>query len=308
MLIVPASASMRGACKKLLEEAQSFGTQDTTFHDVLEGVSKSARYRRTIEPSTGRTGGEGAWIWDSDSETPQMPASRASTPNGFQGSLRKELRIGGVDYLFRYYRPEREQSNQLQFLDDHNGAPGHIARAKSRAAHLADAIAPGDAFLSLLLSTAAHHHDEGKRFPKWQQAFGRPKGEPEIAKLHPILRSPATLGGYRHEWESLRRLAHSDFTAPQAIPEGTRGLWRDLVLHLVGVHHGHLRPSIVDSGFTPNAESGKHNPLRLEVAERFIRLQVQIGRWRLAYLEALLKTADAEGSREIPDEEDDDGT
>src|SRR5271165_3470463 len=76
------------------------------------------------------------------------------------------------------------------------------------------------------------------------------------------------------------------------------------VLSPVGVHHGHLRPSIVESGLTPGIESDKQNPLRLEAAERFVRLQRLLGRWRLAYLEALLKTADAEASRFLPEEDD----
>jgi hypothetical protein len=71
------------------------------------------------------------------------------------------------------------------------------------------------------------------------------------------------------------------------------------------VHHGHLRPSITDNGLTPGIETEKHNPLRLEAAKRFARLQCQLGCWRLAYLEALLKTADAEGSRIILQEEHD---
>jgi hypothetical protein len=66
-----------------------------------------------------------------------------------------------------------------------------------------------------------------------------------------------------------------------------------------------FRPSLNESGLTPGIESGKQNPLRLEAAERFIRMQRLLGRWRLAYLEALLKTADAEASRVTPAEEDD---
>jgi len=94
-------------------------------------------------------------------------------------------------------------------------------------------------------------------------------------------------------------------TTPSNIPPEAYSLWRDLFFHLVGVHHGHLRPSIVESGLTPGIESAKQNPLRLEAAERFVRLQRLLGRWRLAYLEALLKTADAEASRFLPEEDDD---
>ncbi len=156
-----------------------------------------------------------------------------------------------------------------------------------------------------LLSSAALQHDEGKRHSHWQRAFGRRKEPHDIAKLVPELERPAPLNGFRHEWESLRKLAGAGTTPPPDIPSDSHALWRDLLLHLVGVHHGHLRPSIADAGLTPGFEVEKQNPLRLEAAERFIRLQRQLGRWRLAYLEALLKTADAEGSRVITEEEPD---
>jgi CRISPR-associated helicase Cas3 len=310
VLILPASALIREPCKKLLEHCeQPIGKdgKDTAISDVFDGVSdpRCARYLRTIEPAVGRTGSDGAWLWNVEGDENKNSASVAKSL-GFQQRLRKELRAGGQAFVFRYFRPANTQGD-LQFLDDHNGAHGHLSRAKEVAARLAEAIAPGDSILRTLLSDAARHHDEGKRYPKWQRAFGRPKDQPEIAKLHPDLKKPAPLGGFRHEWESLRQLSRNSATPPTGLSPEAHALWRDLLLHIVGVHHGHLRPSINDDGLTPNAEAGIHNPLRLEAAERFARLQCQLGPWRLAYLEALLKTADAEGSRDIPDDEDDDG-
>lgn len=303
-LILPASVLMREPCKELLKDCEQPGGRDTSLCDVFDGVSdrQRARYLRTIEPPDGRSGDDDAWLWDSEDHDKTPPP--ATKPDGFRQTLRKELRIGGMAYVFRYYRPH-QNNEQLQYLDDHDGIPGHIARAEDEAICLAEVIAPGDGFLRALISTAAHYHDEGKRFPKWQRAFGRPNGKPEIAKLAPGLEKPAPLRGFRHEWESLRQLEQKGMTPPADIPPKAHALWRDLLLHLVGVHHGHLRPSITDSGLTPNAETGKHNPLRLEAAERFARLQSQLGRWRFAYLEALLKTADAEGSRVVLEDEDD---
>jgi CRISPR-associated endonuclease/helicase Cas3 len=88
------------------------------------------------------------------------------------------------------------------------------------------------------------------------------------------------------------------------VPPEKHALWCELLHHLVGVHHGNLRPSLKDAGLTPGYEVGKQNPLRLQAAERFVRLQKQIGPWRLAYLEALLKTADALASQEEEHDED----
>lgn len=303
-LVLPASVQMSDECKDLLKDCEQIGGKHTPISDVLTGVSdlQRTRHLRTIEPPNGLAGENGAWRWDSKAEE-QIPP-KAAKPEGFKQQLRKELRIDGKEYVFRYYRPHQD-NEQWQYLDDQPGKVGHLTRAKQEAARLAEAIAPGDAFLSTLLTTAAKCHDEGKRLPKWQRAFGRPAGEPELAKLAPGLDKPGALHGYRHEWESLRLLIANSATPPPEIPPEAHALWRDLLLHLVGVHHGHLRPSITDDGLTPTTEADKQNPLRLETAERYTRLQNQLGRWRLAYLEALLKSADAEGSRIIPEDEDD---
>jgi CRISPR-associated helicase Cas3 len=300
-LILPANYAMRSkAFDAFMNECQQSGELDIAISDVLDGVSKSARYLRTIEPKTGRTGRDGAWLWSFAAEKNDTAVPTAKL-GGFKRSLLKKLCIGGTEYTFRYHRPAQSNAG-LQFLD---GSDGHLARAEVVAIRLAEAIAPGDAFLRTLLSTAALCHDEGKRNSKWQVAFGWRKGQQALAKLHPDLEKPAPLHGFRHEWESLRKLVGVGDSLPPEIPSETHALWRYLLLHLVGVHHGHLRPSIADNGLTPGIETEKHNPLRLEAAERFIRLQRQLGRWRLAYLEALLKTADAEGSRIILEEEPD---
>jgi CRISPR-associated endonuclease/helicase Cas3 len=306
-LILPASVVMRKPCKKLLEDCQETSDRDTALCDVLDGVSESARYRREIEPATGRTGSDRAFLWDFPVEESEasVPAAARCERKKWKLSLTKVLEIGNSDHEFRYFRPRKDEGLEDQYLDDYNGKCGHLSRAEAESVRLAEAVAPRDVFLKTLLSVAACQHDEGKRHPKWQHAFGRQGNQPEIAKLVPGLERPAPLHGFRHEWESLRRLADTGVTAPSDISQAAHSLWRDLFFHLVGVHHGHLRPSLNESGLTPGIESGKQNPLRLEAAERFIRMQRLLGRWRLAYLEALLKTADAEASRVTPAEEDD---
>lgn len=304
-LILPASVAFGSkAAEALLKDIQQDEASNTAISDVLDGVSKSARYRRTIEPTSGRTGCDGAWLWNFAAEKNAATFPPANLEGFKKRLLRKKLRISGTEYTFRYFRPELSKGG-LQFLDDHDDEPGHLTRAEAEARRLAETIAPGDAFVRTLLFAAAHHHDEGKRISKWQVAFGWRNGLQTLAKLHPDLERPAPLHGFRHEWESLRKLVGLGTTPPPGIPPESQALWLDLLLHLVGVHHGHLRPSIADNGLTPDIETEKHNPLRLEAAERFARLQRQLGRWRLAYLEALLKTADAEGSRTNLEEEPD---
>ena len=96
------------------------------------------------------------------------------------------------------------------------------------------------------------------------------------------------LGGYRHEFGSL-------VEADRAIPTDAPN--RDLVLHLIAAHHGWARPGFPDSRqWDPDAPAALNRKLAVEAASRFARLQAEYGPWRLAWLEALLKAADAHAS------------
>lgn len=308
-IVLPAAAGAEEACKGLFESSE---ITDTTFCDVLDGVSAAARYRREVEGSPRnvielrgieRDGViDGSFLWanpDAKIAKPvaKIPLRAERREDWSKRPLRKELRIGDGAYIFRYFRPA-PRPGFLQYLDDGENGLGHLSRAEREAESLASALSPESEFLKTLLVTAARQHDEGKREKRWQRAMGRLEGEPELAKLHPDFEKNAPLRGFRHEWESLRRLVNADAQAPDTIAPAERELWRDLLLHLVSVHHGNLRPSLENNGLSPESEVSKQNPLRLAAAERFVRLQRQLGPWRLAYLEALLKTADAVSSKE----------
>jgi CRISPR-associated endonuclease/helicase Cas3 len=68
---------------------------------------------------------------------------------------------------------------------------------------------------------------------------------------------------------------------------------KDLVLHLIAVHHGRARPHFsVDEAFDPERPLSDVEALAVETPRRFARLQRKYGRWGLAYLESLLRAAD----------------
>jgi CRISPR-associated helicase Cas3 len=310
-LVLPASVILETSCKKLLEDCQG---DNTALCDVLDGVSKDARYRREMkEKQRGKVElhrcKDGAFLWDEaaqndDERVAHIPCIiETGHENKWGRRLTKEFRIHGGTYVFRYFKQHREQT-ELQYLDDIDGKSGHITLAQRKADWLGAVAVPDNEFLKTLLCAAALHHDEGKRHKKWQSAFGWEEGQPELAKLSSELERPHPLHGFRHEWESLRRLNQTDVVPPAVLPPEQHALWRELLHHLVGVHHGHLRPSLENASLTPDCEPGKQNLLRLQAAERFARLQRQIGPWRLAYLEALLKTADALASQEEEHDED----
>ena len=138
------------------------------------------------------------------------------------------------------------------------------------------------------LETAGRWHDRGKARRVWQRAAGAPTDGPPLAKSTKGRLRPELFGGYRHEFGSL-------VEAEREIPADAPN--RDLVLHLIAAHHGWARPGFPNPRqWDPDAPTTSNRKLAIETARRFARLQAEHGPWRLAWLEALLKAADAYAS------------
>ncbi|NDY96973.1 type I-U CRISPR-associated helicase/endonuclease Cas3 [Wenzhouxiangella limi] len=171
-------------------------------------------------------------------------------------------------------------ARSVQGLDEHNERVGQAARRLGKALGL-------DTQIIEALGTAAGLHDEGKARKVWQRAAGNTT-ERSIAKSRRGRFRPALLGGFRHEFGSLA-------TADRQLPiDPSDNSVRDLTLHLIAAHHGHARP-----GFPNQRQWDRELPddqcrqLAIDTEERFIRLQEHYGPWVLAWLESLLKAADA---------------
>jgi len=163
--------------------------------------------------------------------------------------------------------------------------------------HLKDAGTVAEAMVKRLcpnqaeakaIHLAALTHDSGKQDLRWQRAIGNPEGSPPLAKSTAAGFNWRALDGYRHEYGSLGLLlADTPAWGSEEI--------RDLVLHLIGTHHGRARPH-----FDAEAIAGEGSAAALmqpgEVARRFARLQDRYGPWGLAWLEAILMAADGESS------------
>lgn len=148
---------------------------------------------------------------------------------------------------------------------------------------------------------AAKLHDEGKRAERWQNAFHTPRNGRPYAKTG-SRRPPNTtiLGKYRHEFGSLAHVArNNEFGA-------LREDLKDVVLHLVAAHHGRARPVIGTEGCDDGPPSLLEARAR-DVALRFARLQKRFGPWGLAWLEAILRAADQQASRDLDGENSSDG-
>lgn len=171
---------------------------------------------------------------------------------------------------------------RAQFLEQHQEWTACKARELVNALGLAGDI--GDAIV-----LAARLHDEGKKADIWQRAFGA-KADGIYAKTTgPFLRN--ALGGYRHEFGSLEHVKRNNQFG--ALSEDLQ----DLVEHLVAAHHGRARPVIETDGCEgpPSVLEAR----ACDVALRFARLQKRFGPWGLAWLEAILRAADQQASRDL---------
>lgn len=169
-----------------------------------------------------------------------------------------------------------------QLLDEHE------EWAEKRARSLGEALGLDGALIEVL-ALAARLHDEGKRADRWQRAFHAPQDGLYAKTEGPI--DYRLLDGYRHELGSLLRIENDERI--RKLPADHR----DLVLHLIAAHHGFARPVIGAGAYEdapPSATEGKLS----EIALRFARLQDCWGPWGLAWLEALLRAADQQASRD----------
>jgi CRISPR-associated endonuclease/helicase Cas3 len=145
------------------------------------------------------------------------------------------------------------------------------------------------------LGIAGKKHDEGKNRDWWQAAIGNtndgsPAWKPLAKSTHNSF-DHSLNQGYRHEFGSLVE-ANTD-EALNAHPH------RDLILHLIAAHHGYARPHFPARAFDRNLPRALAQKLMEEAMQRFSRLQRQYGWWQLAYLEAIVKAADALASRDF---------
>jgi CRISPR-associated endonuclease/helicase Cas3 len=149
------------------------------------------------------------------------------------------------------------------------------------------------------LAFAAEAHDLGKDRAVWQRSIRNDKYPKRVLAKSGQRRPPRDLSSYRHEFGSvLDVLSLADTGGPLA-EKWVRlsELEQDLALHFIASHHGRARPHFPpDEAFDPERSSSQAAEAAREVPLRFARLQRKYGRWGLAYLESILRAADAAAS------------
>ncbi|WP_428937279.1 type I-G CRISPR-associated helicase/endonuclease Cas3g [Fontivita pretiosa] len=174
----------------------------------------------------------------------------------------------------------------------------HLNCVSTHAEHIGRALGlPNPLREALVL--AARWHDRGKDRPVWQRYANNTNGSEPLAKSEKYGHW-RELGGYRHEFGSLLEAA--------ADPDINGHPERDLTLHLIAAHHGWGRPHFEQRAFdnegpTDPATGQRRRPTTrqnetaaVEAIQGFGRLQHRFGRWGLAWLESLLRCADAMAS------------
>ena len=175
------------------------------------------------------------------------------------------------------------RGTSTQTVDAHCAGVGAAARRIGEALGLSPELVDA-------LAAAGAWHDRGKTRTVWQRAAGAPAHGAALAKSPSGRFQPHWLGGYRHEFGSL---ADAERGLPPEIPH------RDLILHLVAAHHGWARPGFPRrEHWDPDDAAASNETRAVRAAERFARVQAEHGPWRLAWLEALVKAADARVSNE----------
>lgn len=168
-----------------------------------------------------------------------------------------------------------------QSLSAHLDLVGDTAQALAK-----ECAPPGSlmATLSRVFHAAGRGHDTGKGRTCWQRAIGNGDASNPLAKSGHDRFNPHMNGGYRHEFGSLL-----DATRELACDHPNR----DLILHLIAGHHGNARPHFKEQGYDRETAIKTCQEAALDNMRRFGHLQARYGWWGLAYLEALLKAADA---------------
>ncbi len=210
-------------------------------------------------------------------------------------------------YTLRREKPE--YGSQKQTLKQHVGA------VRTAIDHILSRLSlpkEGEQAITRAAQLAADYHDHGKNRGRWERLVGgktTPPGQDWLE--HTLGKSDGEMKrdprGYRHEFGSLREFTDA-FKAGKLLDEDGTPISQDvfdLAMHLIATHHGRGRPHFPKGGFDPDCEA-QSDEIHTDVIRRFARLQRKYGWWYLAWLENLLRFADALASTQHDDENQDD--
>ncbi|MDT4896440.1 MAG: CRISPR-associated endonuclease/helicase Cas3 [Acidobacteriota bacterium] len=268
--------------EKISDESYSFENPYKDFNDAVKNIAgedKRCIKQIKFKPSS-----------ETEEEEEEKPKERRlayfirrKSPEGYlPNEAESDDETEGETASVGYEKGKSGKGGEVR-LEKHNSDVRHFAQILAEKLHLSAEFAEA-------LGIAGAWHDKGKNRQCWQMAVGNDLNlNPPIAKSKQTWFNHKLNNYYRHEFGSL--------VEADADAELKQHPARDLILHLIATHHGYARPHFPERAFD------KDNPIALnrDIAEaamkRFAQLQIKFGWWQLAYLEAILKAADALASR-----------
>jgi CRISPR-associated endonuclease/helicase Cas3 len=266
--------------------------------DAPDVADERGRYRELV---TTHENGEKTETAVGSGAKPESPGSHIRYAVELESDDDKRLTL--VSYTPRGEKPEFGTA-KVEAL------ASHVGKVRGAMNRISDRLKlPISGEVKQAAQLAADFHDHGKNRERWQRTVGgiaTPSGEKW---------SDQTLGksggemkrdprAYRHEFGSLRELTDA-FNAGELFDEAGQPIDEDvfdLAMHLISAHHGRGRPHFPRGGFDPDCET-RSNEIHSDSIRRFARLQRKYGWWHLAWLENLLRCADALASALVYDDE-----
>lgn len=282
-VVLPVEA---GGLKGGMLDGNEPAPRDVMTLDVAEALIGGAQDRRRVLV-TGNDGGESSLLAGTIAEGEARFVARHAVT----------LAAGDDEGQVIEYIEYRVATGQDREPGERVGLSAHNDAVASAAERMAKALGLDESAVQAV-ALAGRLHDKGKGREIWQYyANNSPHGDRPggpIAKSDRY-RHWKRLNGYRHELGSLHDVStESDI---RSLDPDTR----DLVLHLIAAHHGWARPHFEPRHFdygdpgTPRPTADNER-VAVETVQRFARLQQRYGRWGLAWLESILRCADAAAS------------
>ncbi len=231
-------------------------------------------------------------VWDDDTPPNGMRLVRTiDTRPEADDEAENDEQKAAHRYWRWYVRPRSADDDGSRSARQPQELQPHLRSAESFAERIVDKLRLAETEASAV-KLAARWHDLGKHRKIWQVSIGnRDYPRVVLAKSGGKMR-PLDLNNYRHEFGSL--IDVSDRREFLDLPPEVR----DLVLHLIAAHHGRARPHFpADEAFDLEPKGKDADKIARAVPRRFARLQRKYGRWGLAYLESLVRAADALASQ-----------
>ena len=295
LVVVRADGEVHAALVRDAAELPSLGFSTVVLPSAAGGLARSGLPDPDVSRAVSDVGDTPERLRYVESESGGSHLDGREHPTWLADAARLRIPVPGDEdggqercWVYALRRPEPDLATGVgdvtwfggstQSLEEHGRRVGEAARRIGKALSLPRPLADA-------LVLAGEWHDAGKSRRVWQLAAGARTGAPPLAKSGTGRFRSGWLGGYRHEFGSVA-------DAERSLPADTP--YRDLILHLIAAHHGWGRPGFPrPEQWDPESPAGANRALGKRIADRYARLSSEHGTSRLAWLESLLKSADA---------------